>query len=83
MRDVTPFELLEMVDNIALVTSWVATMPRSKMLDPFTTGNSPWGTKLLGFSTGRGSEALKKLMKEASKQDAENMLRMMSNLSAG
>ena len=30
--------------------------------NPFTTGNPFWGTKLLGFSIGRGSGALKGLM---------------------
>ena len=30
-------------------------------LNPFTTGNPFWGTKLLGFSIGRGSGALKGL----------------------
>ena len=29
-----------------------------RRLSPFTTGNSFWGTKLLGFSIGRGSGAL-------------------------
>ena len=33
----------------------------STQLNPFTTGNSFLGTKLLGFSMGRGSGALKGL----------------------
>ena len=33
------------------------------VLNPFTTGNPFWGTKLLGFSIGRGSGALEGLAK--------------------
>ena len=36
-------------------------------LNPFTTGNPFFGTKLLGFSMGRGSGALKGLIRSDTK----------------
>ena len=43
-------------------TVWLeALSERRELLNPFTTGNPFFGTKLLGFSMGRGSGALKGL----------------------
>ena len=41
------------------VTVWTGDQTQGHL--PFTTGNPFWGTKLLGFSIGRGSGALKGL----------------------
>ena len=40
---------------------WYAVFLHVLIYNPFTTGNPFWGAKLLGFSIGRGSGALKGL----------------------
>ena len=47
--------------NIIPPALFVQEPDRGGHVNPFTTGNPFWGTKLLGFSIGRGSGALKGL----------------------